>query len=196
MWQDCSIGFCKFVTGWRVWNYCAEGMCTPFRIVLFWLTFKIPRRKLSGTLFHGVVNFLSLPFIPGCFVCYNAHRSHIDSRCLEEISRFSVRLKPPIQWVSGTLSPGGKQAGVWSRSPAPRFRTIAAVPSTPYAFKACTVTTLHASVTLCFSRTVVKHCSNKIIIVHVSRMLPHFWKYGNTQSVRNRYIILADISIG
>jgi hypothetical protein len=141
-------GFCKFVTGWRVWNYCAEGICTPIRIVLFWLTFKIPRRKLSGTLFHGVVSFLSFPFVRSYFVCYNSHRSHADIPYLEEVSRFIVRLKrtdrlrgPPSLLFSEYRGWFPRQVSRPLREAAPRteVQNERRGTSTLYAFKACSV---------------------------------------------------------
>jgi hypothetical protein len=57
-------------------------MCTLSSIVLYWLTFKIPHRKLSGTFFNCVVSFLGFPFIPGYFVSYSTLQLCLRSVCL------------------------------------------------------------------------------------------------------------------
>jgi hypothetical protein len=54
----------------------------PSSIVLYWPTFKIPHRKLSGTFFHGVVTFFGFPFIPGYFVSYSTLQLCLHSVCL------------------------------------------------------------------------------------------------------------------
>ena len=127
--------------------------------------------------------FSQLPLHSYLFCLLQRTSQPCRRRCLEEISRFIVCQKytdriwgPPSLLFCEYRGCFPRQVNRPLREAVPctEVQNNYRCTTTPYAFKACTVSTLHASVTFGFSRTAVKYCNSLIIIVHIFSMLLHF----------------------